>query len=217
MACAWTEAPGTWKGLWRQRYRWCYGTMQAMWKHRKALTERGSAGRFGRRGLSYVAAFQILQPLLGPIVDVYLLYSLLFRPSGLAAVLWLGIHLAQFAVAYYAFRLDKEPAGPLWTLPLLQIGYRQLIYLVTIQSAVTALAGGGLRWHVSRRTGRAAALVPSAASSDPKAARTQRLVRQIRLGLYRDPRWARYSLRAGLALILVSASAFVGGTTGRTP
>ncbi|MBM2615015.1 glycosyltransferase [Actinoplanes sp. LDG1-06] len=209
MACAWTEAPGTWKGLWRQRYRWCYGTMQAMWKHRAALRERGPAGRFGRRGLGYVALFQILQPLLAPIIDIYLIYALLFRPPGLEAVFWLGIHVAQFAVAAYAFRLDKEPAGPLWSLPLLQIGYRQLIYLVTIQSAVTALAGGGLRWHVSIRTGRAAALV---ASLDEKAARTQLLVRQIRLGLYRDPRWARYSVRAGLALIVLSGGAVAGGT-----
>ena len=211
-ACAWTEAPGTWTGLWRQRYRWCYGTMQAMWKHRAALFERGPAGRFGRRGLGYVAAFQILQPLLGPIVDVYLLYSLLFRPPGLVAVYWLGLHVAQLAVAAYAFRLDKEPAGPLWSLPLQQIGYRQLIYLVTIQSTVTALLGGGLRWHVSARTGRAAALDPSAASSDPKAAGTQRLVRGIRLGTYRDPRWAKVTLRAGLALVLLSASVAIGGT-----
>ncbi|MEV6494625.1 glycosyltransferase, partial [Actinoplanes sp. NPDC051633] len=211
MACAWTEAPGTWAGLWRQRYRWCYGTMQAVWKHRSALRERGPAGRLGRRGLGYVAVFQILQPLLGPIVDVYLLYSLLSGTPGLIAVFWLGLHVAQLAVAAYAFRLDKEPAGPLWSLPLQQIGYRQLIYLITIQSAVTALLGGGLRWHVSTRTGRAAALDGSAASSDPKAARIQRLVRQMRHGTYRDPRWARVALHAGLALILISASAWAGG------
>ncbi|MBU2663696.1 glycosyltransferase [Actinoplanes bogorensis] len=217
MACAWTEAPGTWSGLWRQRYRWCYGTMQAMWKHRRALVEKGPAGRFGRRGLGYVGAFQILQPLLAPIIDVYLVYALLFRPPGLVALLWLGLHAAQLAVAAYAFRLDKEPAGPLWSLPLLQIGYRQLIYLVTIQSAVTALAGTGLRWHASTRTGHAAALDASAATSDPKAARTRELVRQLRLGLYRDPRWARWSFRAGLVLVLLSGSAWVGGTlvTGR--
>ena len=34
-ARAWTEAPATLGQLWRQRYRWCYGTMQAMWKHRR--------------------------------------------------------------------------------------------------------------------------------------------------------------------------------------
>ena len=47
-ALAFTEAPSTLSALWRQRYRWSYGTMQAVWKHRRALREggarRGSAG-----------------------------------------------------------------------------------------------------------------------------------------------------------------------------
>ena len=55
-AIAWTEAPATLRQLWRQRYRWCYGTMQAMWKHRRALVERGPAGKLGRRGLRYLLA-----------------------------------------------------------------------------------------------------------------------------------------------------------------
>jgi LCP family protein required for cell wall assembly len=210
-ACAWTEVPGTWRGLWRQRYRWCYGTMQAMWKHRAASRARGPAGRLGRLGLGYVAVFQILQPLLAPIVDVYLLYSLAFRPPGLVAVYWLGLHVAQFAVAAYAFRLDKEPAGPLWSLPLQQIGYRQLISLVTIQSTVTALLGGRLGWHLTARTGRAAALDPTAATVDRRAAGNRLLVRLIRNGVYRDPRWARVTLRVGLALVALSGTTAAAG------
>src|SRR6202000_673772 len=62
-AVAWTEAPSTLSQLWRQRYRWSYGTMQAMWKHRRAIREHGAAGKVGRRGLANVAAFQILLPL----------------------------------------------------------------------------------------------------------------------------------------------------------
>jgi cellulose synthase/poly-beta-1,6-N-acetylglucosamine synthase-like glycosyltransferase len=62
-AVAWTEAPSTLRQLWRQRYRWCYGTMQAVWKHRGSLVERGPAGRLGRRGLVYLGLFQILLPL----------------------------------------------------------------------------------------------------------------------------------------------------------
>ena len=31
-------------------------------------------------------------------------------------------------MAAYAFRLDKERLGPLWTLPLQQFVYRQLMY-----------------------------------------------------------------------------------------
>ena len=46
-----------------------------------------------------------------------------------------------------AFRLDREPLRPLWALPLQQFVYRQLMYLVLIQSAITALTGGRLRWQ----------------------------------------------------------------------
>jgi cellulose synthase/poly-beta-1,6-N-acetylglucosamine synthase-like glycosyltransferase len=46
-ARAWTEAPATLRQLWRQRYRWCYGTMQAMWKHRRAVREGTPLGRYG--------------------------------------------------------------------------------------------------------------------------------------------------------------------------
>ena len=31
-ALAWTEAPSTLTGMWRQHYRWSFGTMQAVWK-----------------------------------------------------------------------------------------------------------------------------------------------------------------------------------------
>jgi cellulose synthase/poly-beta-1,6-N-acetylglucosamine synthase-like glycosyltransferase len=38
-ALAWTEAPTSLSQLWRQRYRWCHSTLQAMWKHRRAIVE----------------------------------------------------------------------------------------------------------------------------------------------------------------------------------
>ena len=33
-AIAWTEAPDTVEGLIRQRFRWAFGTLQCLWKHR---------------------------------------------------------------------------------------------------------------------------------------------------------------------------------------
>src|SRR4029450_10241642 len=36
-ARSWTEAPATIGQLWRQRYRWSYGTMQALLEHRTGL------------------------------------------------------------------------------------------------------------------------------------------------------------------------------------
>jgi cellulose synthase/poly-beta-1,6-N-acetylglucosamine synthase-like glycosyltransferase/peptidoglycan/xylan/chitin deacetylase (PgdA/CDA1 family) len=161
-AIAWTEAPSTLRQLWRQRYRWCYGTMQAIWKHRAALRERGPAGRLGRRGLVYLVAFQILLPLAAPAVDIFALYGLLFLPLPQVAGVWLGYTAAQMLAAGYALRLDKERLTPLWTLPLQLVVYRQLMYLVTVQSTVSALTGIRLRWHTITRTGDADRLLADA-------------------------------------------------------
>ncbi|MEU6320411.1 bi-functional transferase/deacetylase, partial [Streptomyces sp. NPDC047009] len=43
--------------------------------------------------------------------------------------------------------------GPLWSLPLQQFVYRQLMYLVVIQSVFTAVSGSRLRWQRMERYG----------------------------------------------------------------
>ncbi|MFE4452317.1 glycosyltransferase [Streptomyces sp. NPDC056796] len=152
-ARAWTEAPESVQQLWSQRYRWSYGTMQAIWKHRRAVVERGPSGRFGRVGLPFVSLFMVVAPLLAPLIDVFLLYGLVFGPTGRTVAAWFGVLLVQAVCAAYAFRLDKERMTHLISLPLQQILYRQLMYVVLLQSWITALTGGRLRWQKLRRTG----------------------------------------------------------------
>ncbi|MFF4040989.1 glycosyltransferase [Streptomyces sp. NPDC001816] len=152
-ARAWTEAPASLNALWRQRYRWCYGTLQAMWKHRGALVQRGAAGKLGRRGLVHLLLFQVLLPLLAPAVDIFAVYGLLFLDPVRIVGLWLAFLLLQLLMGLYAFRLDGERPGPLWSLPLQQFVYRQLMYLVVIQSVFTAVSGSRLRWQRMERYG----------------------------------------------------------------
>ncbi|MFD0265287.1 bifunctional polysaccharide deacetylase/glycosyltransferase family 2 protein [Streptomyces sp. NPDC127106] len=152
-AKAWTEAPASLGALWKQRYRWCYGTLQAMWKHRGALTQRGQAGKLGRRGLLYLLTFQVLLPLLAPVVDVFAVYGLVFLDPVRILGLWTAFLVLQVLMGLYAFRLDGERPGPLWSLPLQQFVYRQLMYLVVIQSVFTAVAGSRLRWQRMERYG----------------------------------------------------------------
>ncbi|MEV8548987.1 glycosyltransferase [Streptomyces glaucescens] len=152
-ARAWTEAPETVQQLWSQRYRWSYGTMQAIWKHRRALVERGPSGRFGRVGLPLVSLFMVLAPLLAPLIDVFLVYGLVFGPTAKTVSAWLGVLALQAVCAAYAFRLDRERMTHLISLPLQQILYRQIMYVVLLQSWITALTGGRLRWQKLRRTG----------------------------------------------------------------
>ena len=155
-ALARTEAPATIVQLWRQRYRWSYGTMQAIWKHRRALVERGPSGRFGRRGLPFIAFFSVLLPLLAPLFDILAIYGTFFLNRWETAAGWLAILAVQIATAILAFRLDREPLRSLWVLPLQQFFYRQVMYVVLLHSTVTALTGGRLRWQKLRRTGEVA-------------------------------------------------------------
>jgi cellulose synthase/poly-beta-1,6-N-acetylglucosamine synthase-like glycosyltransferase/peptidoglycan/xylan/chitin deacetylase (PgdA/CDA1 family) len=169
-ARAWTEAPESVQQLWSQRYRWSYGTMQAIWKHRRALIERGPSGRFGRVGLPLVSLFMVVAPLLAPLIDVFLLYGLVFGPTGKTIGAWLGVLAIQAVCAAYAFRLDRERMTHLISLPLQQLLYRQLMYVVLLQSWITALTGGRLRWQKLRRTG----VVGSAPGSAPGSVPVQR-------------------------------------------
>ncbi|MGW8063489.1 bifunctional polysaccharide deacetylase/glycosyltransferase family 2 protein [Streptomyces ziwulingensis] len=152
-ARAWTEAPGSLKQLWSQRYRWSYGTMQALWKHRGSLTDKGPSGRFGRVGMPLVVLFQVVTPVFAPLIDVFTVYSMLFVDFRAALLAWLAVLAVQLVCAAYAFRLDREKYRYLLMMPLQQLAYRQMMYLVLIHSCVTALTGGRLRWQKLKRTG----------------------------------------------------------------
>jgi cellulose synthase/poly-beta-1,6-N-acetylglucosamine synthase-like glycosyltransferase/peptidoglycan/xylan/chitin deacetylase (PgdA/CDA1 family) len=152
-ARAYTEAPTGLRQLWRQRYRWSYGTMQAMWKHRRSVLERGPSGRFGRRGLPFIALFSVVLPLLAPLIDLMAVYGVLFLDRAVTIGGWLAMLLVQTLTAVLAFRLDRESVRPLWTLPLQQIVYRQVMYVVLLASALAALTGRRLLWQKIRRTG----------------------------------------------------------------
>jgi hypothetical protein len=87
------------------------------------------------------------------LIDLYALYGLVFTDAARVIGFWLAFNAAQLVVAVVAFRLDREPLGPLWALPLLQLVYRQLMYLVIIESTISALVGARAAWKHIPRTG----------------------------------------------------------------
>jgi hypothetical protein len=138
--------------------------MQAVFKHRGALFSRNPLDRrIGRRALPYMLLFQIALPVAAPLIDLFSLYGVIFTGAGRAIAIWGAFNLLQLALAVYAFRLDHESLKPLWALPLQQFVYRQLMYLVVIQSLVTAASGARLGWHKLERTGGAAESMPAPA------------------------------------------------------
>jgi hypothetical protein len=149
--------------------------MQAMWKHRRAVVERGGSGRLGRRGLPYLLLFQVLLPLLAPLVDVFAVWGLIFGQALEMGAVWLAFLAVQMIASWYAFRLDGERARVLWSVPLQQFVYRQLMYLVVIQSVVTALVGSRLRWQRMERRGMGA---PPSSGPRPPSVPPQRSARR---------------------------------------
>jgi len=153
-ARAWTEAPSTLTALWRQRYRWSFGTMQAVFKHRGALISRDRRQRrIGRRALPYMLLFQIALPAVAPLIDLFAIYGLIFTGTVRTLIVWGAFNVVQMLVAVYGFKLDRESLRPLWALPLQQFVYRQLMYLVIIEATVSALQGVRSGWKHVPRTG----------------------------------------------------------------
>jgi len=97
--------------------------------------------------------FQILLPLVAPLIDLFALYGLIFSDPTPVIAFWLGFNALQLVIAVIAFRLDGESLRPLWALPLQQFAYRQLMYLVIIESTISALVGARASWKTIPRTG----------------------------------------------------------------
>jgi cellulose synthase/poly-beta-1,6-N-acetylglucosamine synthase-like glycosyltransferase/peptidoglycan/xylan/chitin deacetylase (PgdA/CDA1 family) len=150
-AVAFTEAPGTLRQLLQQRYRWTFGTMQAVYKHRRSLLNP-HAGTVGLVGLPYLLFYQIVFPLLGPFFDLTLVLGLITHQYHLVLVSFLIYSLLDLLTAALAFHLDHEPLRQLWVLVPQRLFYRQLMYYVIARSAVKVLKGQLVRqsWDVQR-------------------------------------------------------------------
>ncbi len=74
-AVAYTEAPQTVRDFVRQRFRWMFGTLQSAWKHRGSLL-RPKRGALGLFALPNIFVFQVLFPLVSPVMDLFMVGSL---------------------------------------------------------------------------------------------------------------------------------------------
>jgi cellulose synthase/poly-beta-1,6-N-acetylglucosamine synthase-like glycosyltransferase/peptidoglycan/xylan/chitin deacetylase (PgdA/CDA1 family) len=166
-AIARTEAPATFRGLARQRFRWAYGTLQCLWKYRD-VTFNPRYGALGLIALPQVWIFQIILSALAPLVDLsfiwqiftalmnYLQHGAEFNSANVQKI---GIYYCIFLVvdllaAMVGFLMEKrEDWSLLWWLMLQRFGYRQLMYYVVIRSIFAALRGPSVGWGKLERAG----------------------------------------------------------------
>ncbi len=166
-AIAWTEAPESFRALFKQRYRWAYGTLQCLWKHRGALVSAKPRG-LARFGMPQAWLFQIGFGLISPLIDLALVASLAdtaFRmvvrggeamQGDLLTILafWGAFAAIDLGCGWIAYRLDgKEARFPGLGLLLQRFGYRQLLYAVVVRAVFAALSGPKVGWGKLERSG----------------------------------------------------------------
>ncbi|MGH9565035.1 MAG: glycosyltransferase, partial [Candidatus Angelobacter sp.] len=168
-ALAFTEAPTTANGLMRQRFRWSFGILQAVWKHGASIRRRS---RLGWIALPNIIIFQILLPLFSPFIDVMFAFSALvyivaryFHPEStdprsfeelvLFFVLFLLIDFIASALAFLLERREKgrgEDFQLLLHLWLQRFSYRQLFSAVLIKTLKRAVDGKPFSWDKLERS-----------------------------------------------------------------
>jgi cellulose synthase/poly-beta-1,6-N-acetylglucosamine synthase-like glycosyltransferase/peptidoglycan/xylan/chitin deacetylase (PgdA/CDA1 family) len=168
-ALAYTEAPTNANGLMRQRFRWSFGILQSVVKH-KAVFKQG--GALGWIALPNIVIFQILLPLVSPFIDLMFAFGLVnyaidkyfhpetANPASLHKLVafFLTFLIIDFIASTIAFALERKGGerreswlllGHVW---LQRFAYRQLFSWVLIKTLKAAMQGKPFGWDKLDRT-----------------------------------------------------------------
>ena len=151
-AVACTEAPETIRAFAKQRFRWAFGTLQCLWKHRELLfSPRYPA--LGWFSLPSTWFFNIVLVALGSIIDLILLVSLLMSPANSILYLYFLIFLVcDLVLAAVACLVEREPLTQTWLVLPMRFIYRPVLNIVVIRAILRAFRGVWVGWGKLDRT-----------------------------------------------------------------
>jgi cellulose synthase/poly-beta-1,6-N-acetylglucosamine synthase-like glycosyltransferase/spore germination protein YaaH/peptidoglycan/xylan/chitin deacetylase (PgdA/CDA1 family) len=169
LALAFTEAPTNANGLMRQRFRWSFGILQAVWKHSGVFARKGVLGFVA---LPNILIFQILLPLVSPFIDIMFVGGALwyairkyFHPDSTdpsdfikLVVYFAAFLIIDFLASAIAFALERrrpEAREDGWLLSqvwLQRFAYRQLFSIVLVKTLKRAIQGKPFAWDKLERT-----------------------------------------------------------------
>jgi cellulose synthase/poly-beta-1,6-N-acetylglucosamine synthase-like glycosyltransferase/peptidoglycan/xylan/chitin deacetylase (PgdA/CDA1 family)/spore germination protein YaaH len=186
-AVAWTEAPQTFRQLARQRFRWAFGTIQCVWKHKRILAD-GEPRGLAFIGFPQAIVFQLLFAIVSPIIDLALVVNIFATVTSihehgytavkgdlqLVALFWILFAAIDLTAGLIAMALERREDWRLmaWLLPQ-RFGYRQIMYYVVIKAVVQALRGPRVGWSSIARTGK----VNMGGRSESRLSRLLRFIR----------------------------------------
>ena len=151
-AVADTEAPEDVDALLAQRTRWTYGTLQAIFRHRRMLFRL----RYGWLGTVILPGYvlSVLLPIvLLPFVTVMAVLTVINQGWGVLVFYFALFMIANIAVAAVAVRLMHEPFTHLLMVPIYRLVYEPLRAYLLYSSTAVAIKGVRMGWRKLQRTG----------------------------------------------------------------
>jgi cellulose synthase/poly-beta-1,6-N-acetylglucosamine synthase-like glycosyltransferase/peptidoglycan/xylan/chitin deacetylase (PgdA/CDA1 family)/spore germination protein YaaH len=150
-AIAWTEAPESVRTLARQRFRWAYGTLQCLWKHRDMLFNWNYRA-LGWFSLPSIWFFQIILVAITPMVDLFLLATLPFGVWRAVMPFVITFLSMDVILATLACLLEREPILRAWRILPMRLIYRPMLSYCIWKAILRAFKGAWVSWGKLERT-----------------------------------------------------------------
>ena len=150
-AIAWTEAPESVRTLARQRFRWGYGTLQCLWKHRD-MVFNWNYRALGWFSLPSIWFFQIMLVAVTPMVDLFLLASLPFGVWSAVMPFVIIFLTMDVLLATLACILEREPILRAWRILPMRLIYRPMLSYCIWKAILRAIKGAWVSWGKLERT-----------------------------------------------------------------
>ena len=150
-AIAWTEAPESVRTLARQRFRWAYGTLQCLWKHRDMLFNWNYRA-LGWFSLPSIWFFQIILVAITPMVDLFLLATLPFGMWRAVMPFVITFLAMDVILATLACILEREPIVRAWRILPMRLIYRPMLSYCIWKAILRAFKGAWVSWGKLERT-----------------------------------------------------------------
>ncbi|MBI2393107.1 MAG: glycosyltransferase [Deltaproteobacteria bacterium] len=168
-AVALTEAPETVQALLKQRFRWCFGVLQTVWKHKRAMIAPPRNNPvIGLLLLPCVLACHVITPLLAPLADVAALIAIVLGHARAVVPYLVALIVAELLLTVLAMKIDRARWSLMWDWLVNRTVYRWFLFVALVRAVVAALRGGAVGWGKLVRTGTVEA--PTAMMPTPRPA-----------------------------------------------
>lgn len=153
-AVALTEAPETVRALLKQRFRWCFGVLQTVWKHKRSMIAPPKNNpTIGVLLLPCVLLCHIATPLLAPLADLAAVIAVALGHSRAVVPYMIALIVSELMLTLLAVKIDRARLSLMWDWLINRTVYRWLLFVALFRAVVAALRGGVVGWGKLVRTG----------------------------------------------------------------